>query len=358
MSIAIKTKYLVAIFFDCFRLYVDPTNGSQYQQSMMSSFASPKPSLGQANSSMSFYSPTPSSVLRAEEEENLETSIEEETNPAHQPKYLVFKDQLLQLFKICQSPGCGKPMNEIDMHLQGSMVTIEWECLNGHQGKWCSQPVIRGMPLGNLLGTGAAFFTGLGYTDLKDFTNCLGIPFIQKTEYYEIQRTYSLPVVDKLYNKKQTGVVERFKGKKVKLQSDARHDTMGFSAKYCTYTGMEEETGLILHFELVQCTEASSSPAMEKVGFERLVQAILDFEVIIGTMITDRSISIKALMKTKKYLHIDHQVDIWHITRGITLKLWKAARKAKCKELMDWIQHVTNQIWWCCANCKGDPKVL
>ena len=58
---------------------------------------------------------------------------------------------------------------------------------------------------------------------------------------------------------------------KVVLVGDGRCDSPGLSAKYCTYTFVEANTGKVVDAVVVPVTEVSSSNAMEKGGFKRLV---------------------------------------------------------------------------------------
>ena len=50
---------------------------------------------------------------------------------------------------------------------------------------------------------------------------------------------------------------------------DGRCDSPGHSAKYGTYTLMDEKTNLIIEFSIVQVMEATSSNAMEYEGCKR-----------------------------------------------------------------------------------------
>ena len=53
---------------------------------------------------------------------------------------------------------------------------------------------------------------------------------------------------------------------------DGRCDSPGYSAKYGTYSLMHTATNLIIDFQLTQCTETTSSVAMEKHGLEKVLQ--------------------------------------------------------------------------------------
>ena len=58
---------------------------------------------------------------------------------------------------------------------------------------------------------------------------------------------------------------------KVLLVGDGRCDSPGHNAKNYTYTFAEANTGRVVDTVVVPVTEVSSSNAMEKGGFKRLV---------------------------------------------------------------------------------------
>lgn len=81
--------------------------------------------------------------------------------------------------------------------------------------------------------------------------------------------------------------------KGVHVSGDGLSDSPGFSAKYNTYSFMEDTTKEIILFELVQVTEASSSAATESVGFRRGPDYLLEQGVEVEVVTTDRSPSIQ-----------------------------------------------------------------
>lgn len=64
----------------------------------------------------------------------------------------------------------------------------------------------------------------------------------------------------------------------IDLCGDGRADSPGYNAKYGTYTLMEESTGKIFDFHLVQVTEVTSSNAMEAEGCKRSLNFLIDQE--------------------------------------------------------------------------------
>ncbi|XP_077098416.1 uncharacterized protein LOC143749485 [Siphateles boraxobius] len=77
---------------------------------------------------------------------------------------------------------------------------------------------------------------------------------------------------------------------------------------------MDDTTDKIVHFELVQVTEASSSTAMEPIGFKRALNQILEKGIKVDVLTTDRSPSIRKIMR-EDYPFIHHEFDIWHVVK-------------------------------------------
>ena len=56
----------------------------------------------------------------------------------------------------------------------------------------------------------------------------------------------------------------------------------------------------------------------------------------IKVVATDRHIGIRADMK-RNFPEVDHQFDVWHLSKSITKKLTEKAKKSDCAELSPWI---------------------
>ena len=123
-------------------------------------------------------------------------------------------------------------------------------------------------------------------------------------------------------------MIETLKEKKssVDLCGDGRSDSPGHNAKYGTYSLMDEATEHIIDFSLVQVSEVSSSNAMENEGCQRSLNKVMDQNVKIRSLATDRHTTITAEMR-KMYPSIIHQYDVWHLSKWVTKKLTKKAKK-------------------------------
>ncbi|XDV19172.1 hypothetical protein PO909_024710 [Leuciscus waleckii] len=137
--------------------------------------------------------------------------------------------------------------------------------------------------------------------------------------------------------------MENILHKGVHLSGDGRNDSPGFSAKYCTYSLMDDSTNLVVHYELVQ------------VSVYRSVNSLLEKGIEIEVMTTDRSPSIRKIMRVD-YPQIHHEFDIWHVVKGIPEKHCQFATKKQNIDLQPWIKSICNHLWYACASCSGDPE--
>ena len=247
------------------------------------------------------------------------------TTPSVEKKIIVFESELYKLFTHCHD--CGSPVDSTTQQCQGSLVTITTNCINGHNVSWQSQPSIDGTAAGNLLIPAAILYSGNTYKHTADFAKDLNLQFVSSSHYYKTQKTILFPVVQQTWTKSQTAIVKQMKqSTSVDVCGDGRCDSPGHSAKYGTYTLMDEKTNLIIEFSIVQVTEVTSSNAMEYEGCKRTLNSIIKKKIPIRCLTTDRHTTITAKMRTN-YSNIIHQYDVWHLSKWVTKKLTKKAKK-------------------------------
>ena len=141
------------------------------------------------------------------------------------------------------------------------------------------------------------------------------------------------------------------------IYGDGRCDSPGHNAKYDTYTLMDDDSGIVVAFSVVQVSEVTSSNAMEKEGFKRCIESLEGDRVEIDRIATDRHVSISSFMN-KEPPWINHQYDVWHLSKWVVKKLTSKAQQKGCEELMPWIQSISNHLWWCAATCDGNVVLL
>ena len=63
-------------------------------------------------------------------------------------------------------------------------------------------------------------------------------------------------------------------------------------------------------------SETGNSNAMEPLGCQWALEEVRDLCLKVGTLATDRHVSIRAMMK-RKYSDISHQYDVYHMDKSI-----------------------------------------
>ena len=211
----------------------------------------------------------------------------------------MFKYCLRTLCHRTMCSHCQKPIDDVRHHSVGSMFAASMVCIEGHQSTWRSQPMIRHMPVGNLLLSASVLFTGNTYEHVAAFANCINIEFISSKSFYDRQRSVLLPVLQNKWEYEQQKLLQELSQEDgVDLAGDGICDSPGYSSKYCTHSLMHNTSQKIIHYELLQVTYAGSSTAMEKIGLVRGMNFINEHNININQLTTDRHIGIRHLLKS------------------------------------------------------------
>ena len=86
---------------------------------------------------------------------------------------------------------------------------------------------------------------------LQVFKN-MGLLGYNEVTYYYHERHFLFLSIKLYWRAYQENILESLKGKEVVLAGDKRHDSMGHSAKYWTYTIFCCTNGLIIHLVVFQ----------------------------------------------------------------------------------------------------------
>lgn len=297
-----------------------------------------------------------SSEISSSETDDPET-VDERKNvkPQDDNKFLVFESELFQLLKWC--PVCGAAIVEQEKSSQGTLLFVALTCINNHHSTWQSQPLLNRMAAGNLLLSSAILLSGATYTKIAAFADILKMQFFSEKTFCAIQDEYLFPVVNDHWLREQDSVIEEMRGKELWLSGDGRCDSPGYSAKYGTYTMIDQHTNKVIDFHVVQVSEVGSSNAMEREGFKRCMTNIANRDGNIKVVATDRHIGIAADMK-KNYPDKTHQFDVWHLSKSITKKILEKSKKKDCGDLLHWVKSISNHLYWCAETCEGNKELL
>ncbi|XP_037525499.1 uncharacterized protein LOC119402427 isoform X1 [Rhipicephalus sanguineus] len=260
--------------------------------------------------------------------------------------------ELLHHCKICGASG-----STVDIVASGTMISTTTKCSGNHVTKWCSQPMAKGKPLGNLLLSCAILFTGSSPTKVIRLLSVMGVQSLQKTQYFQYQRCYLLPAVEQAWHSHQRTLIEEAKHQPRSLAGDGRCDTPGHSADFGTYTLLDTDLNKILHIELVKSTEVASSNRMEREGLQRALHELTRLGLQIESLVTDRHSEIKAFMK-QYYPAICHLFDLWHIGKGLKKKIVALGRTRQHESVLGWRKTIIRHLYWCAINSKGNEALF
>lgn len=146
------------------------------------------------------------------------------------------------------------PNPEVTSSQTGTLITIETKCNACKEiFTWKSQPFLLGkFPAGNLLLSFAVLCAGASIKKVLMVFQHMGVLVYNEPTYYYHQRHLLIPTVVSFWRKYQKKILDTLKGKEVVLAGDGRHDSMGHSAKFGTYTMFCCTVGLIIHVVLLQ----------------------------------------------------------------------------------------------------------
>lgn len=169
-----------------------------------------------------------------------------------EPKGIVFLSKLLLLFQHCHL--CFAPEPELNVSQTGTMLSFTSKCRScSGTFSWNSQPFLIGkFPAGNILLSFAIICAGASVGKVLLVFKHMGLLCYSEATYYYHQRHLLFPTIMKFWHSYQEKVITSLNGKEVVLAGDGRHDSMGHSAKYGTYTIFCCTVGLIIHIVLVQ----------------------------------------------------------------------------------------------------------
>ncbi|KAK2549704.1 hypothetical protein P5673_029832, partial [Acropora cervicornis] len=275
-------------------------------------------------------------------------------NYREEPKAIVFLSKLLLLFQTCHWCFANNPTLSISQ--SGTMLTIQTSCSHCKRDfTWTSQPLMLGkFPAGNLLLSFAILCSGASINKILVVFKHMGVLVYHFPTYFHHQRHLLIPAVVKYWRGYQAALLQRLQGQEVVLAGDGRHDSMGHSAKYGTYSIFCCTIGYIIHLVLVQANEAGSSSGMEFMGHQRAFTFLLGTGMIIKAFISDRHSQITKWMKDecpKKCRElgkpiIDHFFDLWHIGKKIKKLLTKLSKEKGMEAIGRWKKACVCHFYW------------
>ena len=219
-----------------------------------------------------------------------------------EPKVLAEQQKILSLFKHgCGLPGCSG-RNDIVSHNidDGVVLKVTWNCSYGH---WESSSVINEKGGQRLYSVpfqiaSSLLFNGNNFDKVKLFTEYLSWDVISQRTFQRYQSSYLIPAVQELYDEIIKSIHNVLKNvKDVCLCGDGRNDAPGHSAKFCTWTMMEQTIDIIVDMKVADKRETGGTfVTMETSGLRRNVKCLKDV-LKMTEVVTDASYSVIKLLK-------------------------------------------------------------
>ncbi|XP_073711935.1 uncharacterized protein [Misgurnus anguillicaudatus] len=277
------------------------------------------------------------------------------------PASIAYHDSLKQLaqfldlpIQTCKAKECGasKPF-EISVTSRGTAAVIEWVCSSGHTvWKWSSQPTMKyGMLVGDFMMATNILLSGNNYAKISLLFKFMNMGMVKKPVFFKIQDTYCVDTIKEFWHSKRAEVINQLKSKEsIVVLGDARMDSPGFCAQYCTYSSMDNETKKIICMVNIDKRETQrNSVIMEKEGFIRSFETLCH-ELQVTEFCTDAHAQISALFNKGKYKDsgVMHTLDIWHGAKCLGKKVYTAGQQKDCTILQSWNKDICNHFWYCC----------
>ncbi|XP_028404061.1 uncharacterized protein LOC114526733 [Dendronephthya gigantea] len=114
------------------------------------------------------------------------------------------------------------------------------------------------------------------------------------------------------------------------------------------------------NFTKNQCdgaNETGSSTAMELEEAKLCFHFLKDKGLSVDTFVSDRHKGIAKWIRQTQPRTI-HFFDIWHVTRSIHKKLFKASKKKGLEKITYWLKGVRNHLYWCVTSTVQGFKEL
>ncbi|KAK1884394.1 50S ribosomal protein L24 [Dissostichus eleginoides] len=138
--------------------------------------------------------------------------MDEPVTPIHkEKKFIVFMTCLTRLLTWCHCPDCGSVDISTCHNVIGSLLAITLSCASCYKRvTWNSQPYIGSTPAGNILLSASILLAGATAGKVLRVMRTMALATISSRTYFRHQRSVLLPVVQRVWNMRQTFLLAAF----------------------------------------------------------------------------------------------------------------------------------------------------
>ncbi|CAM4569027.1 unnamed protein product [Leuciscus chuanchicus] len=176
------------------------------------------------------------------------------------------------------------------------------------------------------------------------------------------------------------------------VAGDCRSDSPGHSAKYGSYSLIEERVNKVVDVQLVQCiimlgpatlwflhasftttnilhlhcyvmlqsSEVPNSSWCELEGLKCSISLLRRQDLHLSTLITDRHCQVAKWVREELCPEgTQHYFDVWHVGKSLGKALDTASKDRQCDQLQLWRPAIVNHLYWTAASTPdGNPAVM
>nr|XP_054756629.1 uncharacterized protein LOC129262527 isoform X1 [Lytechinus pictus] len=269
---------------------------------------------------------------------------------------VISKPRLKQLAKEAYPTCavCGAETTATVHDANGSAGHVTWVCPKEHERKFCSQEVLGRSHVGDVRLGSSILLSGNNFQKIQLLFRFSKLNFMSQRTFHALQAQYAIPAVEACWKGIQDTSITKHKATPVVVCGDARNDSPGHCAQYCTYTFMEHETNDVLHVGFVDKREVGmKSNVMEAKAFKEGLSIMEERGLQVKEVVTDAHPSIGKYMRESKP-EVKHSWDVWHGAKNLAKKLAKASSKASTRSLLYWVKHIIRHFWYCSKTCRGN----
>eukprot|EP00057_Strongylocentrotus_purpuratus_P021998 XP_011676472.1 PREDICTED: uncharacterized protein LOC105444208 [Strongylocentrotus purpuratus] len=220
------------------------------------------------------------------------------------------------------------------------------------------QETHNGSHVGDMKLASSILLSGNNFLKVKRLADFMNLHMFSSRLFNAVQNNYVCPVIEQHFAKMMTDNRDRHREQEIVVCGDARNDSPGFNAQYCTYTLMDHKSKDIVAAEFLDKREVGDkSGAMEPAALLNALNALKSNKIKVAELVTDAHPTISCILK-RDYPEVIHSWDVWHGAKNLGKKISKASTLAANRRLRFWTKHVVNHFWWCAETCKGDDGVF
>ena len=138
----------------------------------------------------------------------------------------------------CRYPGCVAKVS-VNTVMIGATAVLNWRCVKGHCGKFCTSDKLRGLFVNNLIVGASVLFSGNNFEKVERMFKFANVAFLSRAMFFRYQRVIFFPVIKEWWKWMQGLLFGELENSDVIIAGDGQCDSPGKSAKYLCYFLMD-----------------------------------------------------------------------------------------------------------------------